>query len=260
MSFAKVEAGKGVNWLTEAVRLVMANPVAFLVMGLIVAVINLVPILGGLALMICGPALLGGIVYAAREQAEGGKAEISHLFRAFQEPGKIGPMLLLCLPTIAGAVVLLICMAVFGLGALLGGLSGATDSAAGLGALGGGIVIVLLLGVALTFLIYALQFFAGPRVMLDGVEPFAAMKESLSACLANVGAFLIFCVVLLVAFIVLGIVLMIIPFLGWLALTMAATVVFACGEYLAWREVFAGHAAAATTTIPPPPPPEAPQA
>jgi hypothetical protein len=257
MSFGKVEAGKGVSWLTEGVRLVMANPVAFLVMGLIVAVINFIPILGGLALTICGPALLGGIVYAAREEAEGRKAEIPHLFRAFQEPGKIGPMLLLCLPAIAGGVVLLICGLVFGLGALIGGLSGAGDSASGLGlgALGGGFVLMVLVAVALMFVIYALQFFAVPRVMLDGVEPFAAMKESLNACLANAGAFIVFGVVLMVAFIVLAIVLMIVPLLGWLALVTAATVVFACGEYAAWREVFAGGAA--TTAAPPPPPPEA---
>jgi hypothetical protein len=256
MSFAKVEAGKGVAWLTEGVRLVTANPVAFLVMGLIVAVINLIPVLGGLALMICGPAFLGGIVYAAREEAEGRKAEIPHLFRAFQEPGKIGPMLLLCLPTVAGAVVVVVCGLVFGLGALIGGLSGAADSTTGLGALGGGLFLLLLIGVAVTFVIYALQFFAVPRVMLDGMEPFAAMKESLNACLANAGAFIVFGVVLVVAFIVLGIVLTIIPFLGWLALAMAMTVVFACGEYAAWREVFAGSTA---TTAPPPPPSDLPQ-
>jgi len=255
MSFAKVEAGKGVNWLTEGVRLVMANPVAFLVMGLIVAVINFIPILGGLALTICGPALLGGIVYAAREEAEGRKAEIPHLFRAFQEPGKIGPMLLLCLPAIAGGAVLLICGFVFGLGALIGGLSGAGDSASGLGALGGGLVLMVLVAVALMFVIYALQFFAVPRVMLDGIEPFAAMKESLNACVANIGAFIVFGVVLMVAFIVLAIVLAFIPLLGWLALITAATVVFACGEYVAWREVFAESATA--TSVPPPPPPEA---
>ncbi len=109
MSFGKVEAGSGVNWLTEGIRIIMANPAAFLVMGLILAVINFIPILGGLVLTICGPALIGGIVYAAREQAEGCKAEIAHLFRAFQEPGKIGPMLLLCLPAIVGGAVLLIC-------------------------------------------------------------------------------------------------------------------------------------------------------
>jgi hypothetical protein len=256
MSSGKVEAGRGVAWLTEGARFVIANPVAFLVMGLIVAVINFIPVLGGLVLTICGPALLGGIVYAAREEAEGRKAEIPHLFRAFQEPGKIGPMLLLCLPTVAGGVILLICGLVFGLGALIGGLSGAGDSATGLGALGGGFVLMLVIAIAVMFVIYALQFFAVPRVMLDGVEPFAAMKESLNACLANVGAFIVFGVVLMVAFVVLAIVLMIVPLLGWLALVTAATVVFACGEYVAWREVFAGSAAA-TTAPPPPPPPEA---
>jgi hypothetical protein len=258
MSFGKVEAGRGVTWLTEGVRLVMANPVAFLVMGLIVAVVNFIPILGGLALTILGPALLGGIVYAAREEAEGRKAEIAHLFRAFQEPGKIGPMLLLCLPAIAGGAVLLVCGLVFGLGALIGGLAGAGNSASGLGALGGGFVLMVLIAVALMFVIYALQFFAVPRVMLDGVEPFAAMKESLNACLANVGAFIVFGVVLFAAFIVLAIVLMIVPLLGWLALVTAATVVFACGEYAAWREVFAGSAS--TSATPPPPPSELPPA
>jgi uncharacterized membrane protein len=259
MSFGKVQAGNGVNWLTEGFRLVMANPVAFLVMGLIVAVINFIPILGGLALTICGPALLGGVVYAAREQSEGGKAEIGHLFRAFQEPGKIGPMLLLCLPAIAGGVVLLICGMVFGLGALIGGLSGAGNSTAGMGALGGGFAIMVVICVAVMFVIYALQFFAVPRVMLDGVEPFAAMKESLAACLANVGAFIVFGVVLAVSFIVLAIVLSIIPLLGWLALIMAATVVFACGEYAAYKEVYADGASSSAAPPPPPPPPGAVQ-
>lgn len=255
MSFGKVDAGSGVNWLTEGIRLVMANPVAFLVMGLILAVINFIPILGGLVLTICGPALIGGIVYAAREQAEGRKAEIPHLFRAFQEPGKIGPMLLLCLPAVVGGAVLLVCGFVFGLGALIGGgLSAASGSGSGLGgAIGGGVFVLLLIAIALMFLIYALQFFAVPRVMLEGAEPFAAMKESLSACLANIGAFLVFGVVLLVAFIVLAIVLMLVPILGWLALVTAASVVFACAEYVAWRQVYAG-----TATRMPPPAPEAP--
>jgi uncharacterized membrane protein len=255
MSFGKVEAGRGLNWLTEAIGLVFKNPVAFLVMGLILAVINFIPILGGLALTICGPALLGGIVYAAREEAEGSKAEIAHLFRAFQEPGKIGPMLLLCLPAIVGGAVLLVCGFVFGLGALLGGgLSAANGSSAGLGgAIGGGVLILLLVAVALMFLIYALQFFAVPRVMLDGIEPFTAMKESLNACLANLGAFLLFGIVMVVAFVVLAFVLILIPLIGWLALIMVATPAFACAEYFAWREVYAE-----SSNRMPPPAPETP--
>jgi hypothetical protein len=253
MSFRKVDTGSGMSWLTEGFRIIMANPVAFLVMGLILAVVNFIPILGGLVLTICGPALLGGIVYAAREQAEGAKAEIPHLFRAFQEPGKIGPMLLLCLPAIVGGALLLICGFVFGIGALIGGgLSAATNSSTSalVGGLGGGVFVLLLIAVALMFLIYALQFFAVPRVMLDGVEPFAAMRESLSACLANIGAFLVFAVVLFVSFVVLAIALMLVPMLGWLALVTVATVVFACAEYVAWRQVYGG----AASSMPPPAP------
>jgi len=256
MAFAKVEAGNGIGWLREAIGLVFRNPAAFLVMGLIVAVINFVPLLGGLVLTVCGPALLGGIVYAAREETAGAKAEVGQLFRAFQDNGKIGPMLLLCLPSIAGGAILLVCGLVFGIGALIsGGVSAANGGAFSWGALGGGMIILCTIALVLAFVIYALQFFAVPRVMLDGVEPFAAMKESFNACLANLGAFLLFGIVLFAGFVVLGIVLAFIPLIGWIALVALMTVVFGCAEYLAYREVF-GEAAAQM----PPPAPEAPPA
>jgi len=255
MSFGKVDAGSGMTWLTDAVNLVLKNPAAFLVMGLILAVINFIPILGGLALTIFGPALIGGLVFAAREESEGRKAEIAHLFRAFQEPGKLGPMLLLCLPAIVGGAVLLVLVFVFGVGALLGGgLSAASGSEFGWGAFGGGVVVLVVLAVAIGFLIYALQFFAVPRVMLEGAEPFAAMKESLSACIANIGAFLLFGIVLVVAFVVLGVVLAFIPILGWLALMTAGSAVFGCAEYFAWRQVYGGG----YSNRMPPPTPEVP--
>jgi hypothetical protein len=254
MSFGKVDAGNGIGWLTDAIGLVLKNPAAFLVMGLILAVINFIPILGSLAITIFGPALLGGLVFAAREESEGRKAEIGHLFRAFQEPGKLGPMLLLCLPAIVGGAVLLVLALVFGIGALLGGgLSAASGSEFGWGALGGGVVVLIVVAVAIGFAIYALQFFAVPRVMLEGAEPFAAMKESFSACIANIGAFLLFGIVLVVAFVVLGVVLAFIPILGWLALMAVGSAVFGCAEYIAWRQVFTVTA----TSVPPPevPPP-----
>jgi len=257
MSFGKVDAGKGIGWLTDAVGLVLKNPAAFLVMGLILAVINFIPILGGLALTIFGPALIGGLVFAAREESEGRKAEIGHLFRAFQEPGKLGPMLLLCLPAIVGGAVLLVLAMVFGIGALLGGgLSAASGSEFGWGTFGGGIVVLVVLAVAIGFTIYALQFFAVPRVMLEGAEPFAAMKESLNACIANIGAFLLFGIILVVAFVVLGVVLAFIPILGWLALMAAGSAVFGCAEYIAWQQVYGGGEASRM----PPPSPEVPPA
>src|SRR5215467_12941006 len=157
MSYGKVDAGSGLGWLTEAIGLVFKNPVVFLVMGLILAAINFVPILGGLALTIFGPAFIGGIVFAAREEAEGRKAEIPHLFRAFQEPGKIGQMLLLCLPAIAGGAILVVLALVFGIGALIGGgITAAGGSGFGWGALGGGMLVLCLAALVIGFFVYAL--------------------------------------------------------------------------------------------------------
>lgn len=254
MSFRKIDAANGINWLTGGIKRVMQHPVEFLVMGLILAAINLVPVLGGLALALCGPALIGGIIFAANEQEQGRKPEIGNLFRAFQEPGRIGPMLMLCLPSLVGGFILLIFGVVFGLSALIGaGVHGSTGTSdAGLLAmLGGGIVVFAIVALAIGFVIYALQFFAIPRVMLDHVDPWEAMKDSLSACLANIGAFLLYAVVLVVVALVLFVVLAIIPILGWLALFTALTAVTACAQYLAYREVYGvPPVVEATTAVP----------
>jgi len=258
MSFGKVDAGNGLNWLTEGIGIVFRNPGAFLVMALIVGVINLIPFLGSLAIVVCGPALMGGIVYAARTEADGGKAELGQLFQAFQEPGKIGPMLLLCLPTIVGAAILLVCGVVFGVGALVsGGLSAANGSSLGAGAIGGGVMLLALIGLIVVLAIYAFQFFAIPRVMLDGAEPFAAMRESFSACLANLGAFLVFAIVFTVLCCVAGLVLIWIPIIGWIVMAGVGTVILGAALFVAYRQVYGG-AADAASTMPPPPAPAAP--
>jgi uncharacterized membrane protein len=258
MNFRKIDVSSGIHWLSGAVRLVLRNPVEFLVMGLIIAAINLVPVLGGLFLALCGPALSGGIVYAAREQDQGRKPEIVHLFRAFQEPGRITPMLMLCLPSLVGGFVILVFGFVFGLSALIGGgLSAAATDGSGahwLAALGGGFLAFGLVAVAVLVAVYALQFFAIPRVMLDHAEPWEAMRDSLSACLANLGAFLLYAVVLLVVAGVLFVVLAIIPLLGWLALFTVLAAVTACAQYLAYREVYGGAAGSAEGMPEPPSP------
>jgi uncharacterized membrane protein len=123
-----------------------------------------------------------------------------------------------------------------------------------LAALGGGFLAFGLVAVAVLVAVYALQFFAIPRVMLDHAEPWEAMRDSLSACLANLGAFLLYAVVLLVVTGVLFVVLAIIPLLGWLALFTVLAAVTACAQYLAYREVYGGAAGSAEGMPEPPSP------
>jgi hypothetical protein len=93
MSFKRVPAGEAITWISEAIRLVFANPAPFLLMGLALSVIGLVPILGGLVLLVAGPAFYAGIASAARSQDRRGAADFNQLLSGFQAEGKIGSLL-----------------------------------------------------------------------------------------------------------------------------------------------------------------------
>jgi hypothetical protein len=258
MSFQRVPAGRGLQWLTDAIQLILQNPVPFALMGLVVGVIAVVPVLGSLALMVLGPALYGGIVYAAREQQAGRSADFQQLFQAFKEDGKLPKMLLLCLPGVVGGVLILVLGVVFVGGALLGGglsaSAGASSTALG-ASFGVGLAVFALLALALGLASYALTFFATPRVMLESADPFAAMKDSLQACLANIGALLVYAGILLGVVVVLSLLLGLIPILGHLVLMVALVPVASAAAFVAWRDVYRQPI---TQELPPANPPPAP--
>ncbi len=253
MSQHQVPAGNGMQWISSAFEIVMKNPGVFIVMALIIAVLGAIPVIN-LAMVILGPALYGGLMYAAARHDRGETAEIGDVFAAFQQPGKIGPMILLCLPSIVALVVVVVLGFVLIGGAVLtmmGGHSGGLGAAAI-----SGLLLFFPLALAVALFVGALLFFAIPRVMLDAVEPFAAFKESLSAVLANFGAVLLFALVLIVGFVVLGAVLIFVPILGPLALMLASTLIGPLGSYSAYREVFGvGSAVLSVPPSAPPPPP-----
>jgi hypothetical protein len=257
MSFQRVPAGHGLQWLTETVQLILKNPAPFALMGLLVAVLAMVPILGGLALLVLGPALYGGIMFAAREQQAGRSADFQHLFQAFREDGKLPKMMMLCLPGVAAAVLIGVLAAIMLGGALLGaGVSAGSGSGSGaLGAaLGAGGLVFVLLALAAALASYALTFFATPRVMLESADPMAAMKDSLQACLANIGAVALFCVVVFGAVVVLSLVLAWIPVIGQLALMTVLVPVVAVAAFVAWRQVYRNPITQELPATPPAPP------
>lgn len=255
MSHQSVPAGNGLQWLTEAVQLVLRNPGPFALMGLIVAVIAVLPMVGSLALVVLGPALYGGIMFAARERQAGRPADFQHLFQAFREEGKLVKMILLCLPgIIAGVAIVALAVVMFG-GAILAAMgTGSAESAMGAG-LGLSALLFVPLAIAIGLASFALTFFATPNVMLGGAEPIAAMKDSLAACLANLGAVLLFLILMAGAVVVLSLVLIWIPLLGQLAVTTVVVPVFCVASFLAWRQVYLHDITQEVPAPAPPPPP-----
>ena len=167
MSYRRVETGRGASWIREGYELVMRNPGVFLTMALILAVLHAIPLLN-LAMVVLAPALFGGFLWAMREQDAGRPAELRHLFTAFQVPGKLGPMIVLCLPAVAVVVALGVIVFLWIGSAFMGyGMNGNKAAAAWELGLGIGAILAVALVISLAFALYAVMFYAVSRVMLS---------------------------------------------------------------------------------------------
>jgi len=256
MTHRTVKAGRGIEWLKQIIEIIKGNPVAFLVMGLILGVIAIIPLLGTLAILVLLPTFYAGFCYAAREQTHGRMADIKHLFQGFNEPGRIGPLVTLCLPQVAAGVVAGILAVILVGGALLsGGLAsgGDADPTAMFAALGGSGVLLFLLIFALFVAVWLMLIFAIPKVMFDGEAAFPAMKESFSAALANLVPIIVFALIVGISFMIIGGILAFIPLLGMIAAVAIFYAVVGVAHYVIWRDIYGDQAE--TASLPPAPPP-----
>lgn len=224
MDIHKVPATAGADWLLSAFKLLRKSPFGLGLLGLIYGVISLVvtllaramPSLLGplqLLLMIAGPLLMAGMVFAAREVDEGRSAAPAHLLRGIQE-GKAGRLLGTLLPQIAA---LLICAALLVLMIGIDELQALSELMLKLqtqpnpdpamfenlpiGRMFLWLVLVLVIGVLSWFF----TFTALPDMMLADAPLMAAMRRSFRACLGNLPAMILFFVMFVVVMLALGI-------------------------------------------------------
>jgi uncharacterized membrane protein len=236
MTVRKVDAGQGWSWIVEGWRLFIKAPGMWIVMLLIYLGINIVlsfiPLVGTLANALIAPALVGGMLYGAACLARDEDLAISHLFRAFQDQKRLGPMLTLGALLLGSYIVMGLVVAgvifggVVGSGALSGNLS--EEQLMGL-VMGSGLIFALIL-LVLSCLIAMALFYAIPLVMLGGQAPWAAVQTSFSACLTNFLPLLVFSLI----YLVLGILAVIPLGLGFLVLV---PVTFAA-IYASYKDVF----------------------
>lgn len=236
MNHQRVDGGAAGRWLQRGWNLFTRSAglwvLLALVMGIIVVVLHFVPLLGSLVAALVMPALFGGLVYGARELDSGHSLEFGHLFRAFREPGRAGPMLMLGLVPLAAMLLTGVIAAAV--------MSGAADAhmgsgSGGMGMMAGGGMIMMLVSPLIGLISGALLLFAIPRVMFGLDTPMAAVQASFRAVLDNIGAYILLAVIYFVLAILASI-----PFgLGFLVLMP----VMAGAVYAAHAEVFAEHKA-----------------
>jgi len=225
-----VGAGQGWTWIAEGFGLFKKAPgiwiAVVVILFVILIVLTLIPLLGALATFLLMPVFIGGLLLGCQALQGGGELELSHLFAGFKE--QTGNLIVLGALAIGGwIIVMLPVVAIAGTGAILAVLRG---DAAGIAALGGSFMLAWLVAVALSLPIYMALWFAPALVVLRGMAPVAAIRESFLGCLKNILPFLVYSIVVMV----LGILAAIPLGLGWLVLgpTLIASV------YVSYRDIF----------------------
>jgi uncharacterized membrane protein len=232
----RVDAGRGTAWWSESWALFMKNPAMWLIFTVIflvvMVVLHFIPVLGGLVAAVLTQVLIGGWMLSARKLESGGTLEVSDLFAGFKD--KLNPLLVLGAVAVGASIVIVLVMAALGGGAVLGmAASGAAQSASGLLAGAAVGLLAFLVGLVLGFVFAMAMWFAPALVVLGGVAPIDAIKASWSASLENIGAFLVYGLIWIVAAVVASIPLG----LGWLLLMPLS----ALGMYSMYKDIFEGQ-------------------
>lgn len=275
----KVPASAGAEWLLGGFGLLRKAPLGLGLLGLIYGVIAVLVAMSAehdmtvfmlleLGLVLIGPLLLGGFVYAARSVDRGNQAEPAQLLQGVRS-GRTARLLAMLLPQV---VALIVCV---GLLLLLVGSTELAQMAQAMErmqaqatpdpALMSGLPVArLLLWLLLAFVVGIVAsfftFVAVPEVMFTDSGALDAMQRSFRACVRNLPAFIVFLVLLLIAVIALYIAIMVVGMAvklvaGVMAmqvavqlLAMAVFMPLVTGAmYFAWKQMLAGDGAAIAT-------------
>ena len=270
MDFRSTPAGHGLTWFQGALRMLDKNPRGLLSLSLFFALIQLSPNLLvtnqtlsmalSMLLLLLGPTLFAGVLYAIGEADAGRPVASTQLFEGLRRPGVRSQLLLLgVLQVLALFLVALAALRIFGADnlAILKKIAeqNVTPDDAQLQRIAAPLLRTMMVAVVIVFVLLSGMFFAIPRVLFDGRKALGAFGESIVACAANVlsltvyglvlvGTLMAVCVALMIVAAICGLLGTVGSFL-FLAVVVAAfavwLVVSSAGNYLAWREVF-GHA------------------
>ncbi len=235
-----VAAGRGIAWLTESWALMMKEPAVFIAMSLIslvaIFILNLIPLLGGLASALLWPAMTAGFFLAFRHAKRKESVTANDLFEPFKAPTNLiilGGMYLLA------SIILMLVLGMIAFSSL-GSIAAIADGNVDIARMGKGFVILLLIAIP-SSLAFAMAFvFAPVLVHQHQIPVIEAIKRSFAGSLRNILPFIMLFLVSAVLFIVLSF-FMAIPLIGWL-ITIVVSIVYLplfCGAlFCAYSEIF----------------------
>jgi uncharacterized membrane protein len=237
LKVAEVSPGRGAAWLFEAFGFFRKAPVAWigLTAGWLIVTFGLilVPLIGGVVANFLQPVFFASFAITALRQAAGEPVVMGDLFLGFRRNLRALVNL--------GAVLLIAEIGIFALMALLGlpmGGSGEKFTLAEYVELLRGKEWILLLGFALTVAVKGALWFAPPLIALHDMPVSHAMRWSVYAALANLGAMILYGVVLMFLFFA--------AILPWGLGMLVMVPMMVISTYIGYRDVFEAKAAPAS--------------
>jgi uncharacterized membrane protein len=239
MQLRRIDASRAIGWYGFGWHTFARSPgiwvAVMLLLAVIVLTLQLIPLIGPLVLSLISPALTGGLMYGAKEAADGRPVKISHVFMGLVQEDTRASMLILGGVMLGLSILFAIVAAIIvGGSAGVGTFSGAANDANGVavatGAMGLGLLLTFLVTVIFTLATFAVLAFAIPLVMFERTPPVEAIKSSVDASLKNLASMTVFVIVYLVSAIIAAI-----PFfLGFIVLIP----VTAAALYAGFRDIY----------------------
>jgi hypothetical protein len=268
----KVPASAGAEWLLGGFRLLRQAPAGLLTLGAIYGVVAmLVPLsmevdktlflVLELALVLVGPLLLGGMIYAAQRVDKGGRAVPANLLQGLHG-GKAPRLLATLIPQLV-AVLLCALLLVLMIGSeSLAQMAQAFEtmqnqaqpdpgliSGMPVGRLALWMLLALGIGVVASFF----TFMAVPDIMLTDTPAWEAMRRSFRACIGNLPALIVFLVLAMITVVAVYLAVMLVAllvrvFAGELVMQLLSQVlatavlmpVLTGAMYLGWQQMLDG--------------------
>jgi uncharacterized membrane protein len=228
---AVVSAGTAVHWFQTGWSMFQQAPgtwiAIMLVYMIILIVVSMLPIVGMLN-TILAPVFSAGIILACEAQHRGSSPTVGHLFEGFKR--NTGNLMLIGVLYLVGIVAVVMVLAAGGLAAALPFIALGGDQATGTPVAAGVVILVVLAAFVLIVPLGLCMWWSPALVVLHDVPSFEAMKRSLSACLRNWAALLVFAFLAIAVCIVAAI-----P--AGLGLLVAGPVL-AIGWWAGYRDVF----------------------
>lgn len=227
-----IPIGRGFTWIEKSIsKTLMPNLGMWMLIGLIYVLISIalsfIPLVNLVVPYLLGPVFAAGLALGAHAVYKSEKLEIGQLFAGFQHPRSSQLFIFGAITLVFYLLMFALIIGVIGFEVLGLAMSGSEPDAAALGSLAGKFLMLIPIGLIIGVIFLLAMWFPPTLIALHDVSVVDAIKIGFKGAVKNLGAVIVFLLMLIVLGIVLGIVFSIVAaIIGFISSTLAFVLMF----------------------------------